>query len=165
MIRPRRAWVGLHTLRANQLSRRALEADAIHALSGYTTLRSEVRVGDSRLDFRLDGHPRDRRPLFVEVKSVTLARGRTAGFPDSVTLRGRRHMATLEKLCRSGARAALLFVVQRADCDAVAPADDLDPDYGAALRSAATSGVEVLAVQARVSPRGIRLEGSLPVQL
>ena len=59
----------------------------------------------------------------------------------------------------------LLFVVQRADCDRVRPADAIDPAYGAALRRAAGEGVEVRAVRARVSPRGIRLDGPLRVEL
>jgi sugar fermentation stimulation protein A len=166
MIRVGRAWVGVHTLRANGLAGLALEGGAIPKLRGYTHVRREVTVaGGSRIDFLLEGHRCDPRPAYVEVKSVTLARGRVARFPDSVTKRGRSHAEALVRLHREGARAAMLFVVQRADCDQVEPADDLDPEYGAALRAAASRGVEVLAVRARVSPRGIRLEEPLPVQL
>ena len=57
------------------------------------------------------------------------------------------------------------FVVQRADCDFVEPADDIDPAYGAALRSAVAEGVEVLAVGARVTARAIFLTRMLPVHL
>ncbi len=166
MIRVGRTWVGVHTLRANAVAGRALEAQAIPGLTGYTAIRREVRVeGGSRLDFRLDGHPRELPPCFVEVKSVTLAEGRVALFPDSVTERGRRHAETLESLCRRGARTALLFVVQRADCDRVRPADEIDPAYGRALRRAARAGVSVLAVGARVTARSITLERILPVLL
>ena len=166
MIRDGRIWVGLHTLRANQLVARALAAGAIPAFRPYTEIRSEVPVGGgSRLDFALAGHPRDPRPAFIEVKSVTLAEGRRARFPDSVTERGRRHAETLLQLQRAGKRAVLLFVVQRADCDSVEPADDIDPAYGKALRQAAAGGVEVLAVGARVTARSIALERTLPVRL
>jgi sugar fermentation stimulation protein A len=113
----------------------------------------------------LDHHGGDPRPAYVEVKSVTLAEGRRARFPDSVTARGRRHMDTLAELCEQGARSAVLFVVQRGDCERVEPADDIDPAYGEALRGAAARGVEVLAVRARVTARAIRLEGALPVDL
>jgi sugar fermentation stimulation protein A len=99
------------------------------------------------------------------VKSVTLAAGRLARFPDSVTERGRRHLETLAKLRARGERALLLFVVQRADCDRAEPADDLDPAYGRALRAAAARGVELRAIRARVSPRALALEGELPVLL
>lgn len=171
MIRPGRAWVGLHTGRANAVVERALRAAVPGPLAGYGTLRREVplRLSDerraARIDFVLEGHSGDPRPLYLEVKSVTLARGRTACFPDSVTERGRRHAELLGRLADSGARAALLFLVQRADCDRVEPADDIDPAYGAALRRAAALGVEVFALGARVSPRGIRVERTLPVLL
>ncbi len=166
MIRVGRTWVGLHTIRANAVVARALELGAIPELAGYAELRREVAVGQgSRLDFRLDAHPSRRRPCWVEVKSVTLARGRVALFPDSVTERGRRHAETLASLRRRGSRAVLLFVVQRADCDCVQPAEELDPAYARALREAARAGVEVLAVGARVTPCRIEIERRLPVWL
>lgn len=166
MVRVGRTWVGVHTLRANDLAARALEARAIPALAGYRELAREVRVGPgARLDFRLAGRRGDPRPLWVEVKSVTLAAGGVARFPDSVTERGRRHAETLGRLRRRGDRAALLFVVQRGDCGRVEPADDIDPAYGAALRAAQAAGVEVLAVRARVTPSALVLEGALPVAL
>jgi len=166
MIRVGRIFVGLHAAHANRLVALALEREAIPELRGYASRRPEVRVGNaSRLDFALDHHVHDGRPAFVEVKSVTMAEGRTARFPDAVTTRGRRHLEELIALQRQGARSVMLFVVQRADCDHVEPADDVDPAYGEALRSAADAGVELLAVGTRVSARGIRLEASLPVLL
>lgn len=166
MIRVGRTWVGLHTGRANAVAEAALRSDGIEALSGYRRLRREVVAKQgSRIDFLLEEHPEDPRPAWVEVKSVTLAEGNLARFPDSVTERGRKHTMTLASLAESGARSALLFVVQRADCDRVEPADDIDPAYGAALREAVSRGVEVLAVGARVSPSSIRVEGALPVLL
>jgi sugar fermentation stimulation protein A len=166
MIRVGRIWVGLHTLRANQLVALSLDAEAIPKLAGYEKVESEVTVpGGSRLDFRLsEGRGKD-RPAYVEVKSVTLAAGRRGRFPDAVTTRGRKHMEKLIELRSQGARAAVLFAVQRADCDLVEPADDIDPEYGRALRAAADAGVEVLAVGARVTSRAIQLERLLPVRL
>ena len=94
-----------------------------------------------------------------------MAEGRAARFPDSVTERGLRHARALAARCSAGERAVLLFVVQRADCEWVEPADDIDPAYGEALRRAAADGVEVLAVRARVTPTALRYEGELPVRL
>ncbi|RLB45134.1 MAG: DNA/RNA nuclease SfsA [Deltaproteobacteria bacterium] len=166
MIRVGRIWVGLHTLRANQLVASGLAAGAIGGLDGYTGLRNEVRVGEgSRLDFKLEGHPRDSRDACVEVKSVTMAEGRRGLFPDAVTERGRKHLEVLSRLAGEGNRAALLFVVQRGDCESVSPADAIDPAYGEVLRRVATEGVELLAVRARVTASRIRLEGMLPVLL
>jgi sugar fermentation stimulation protein A len=166
MIRVGRIWVGIHTLRANQLAARALGAGAIPGLRGYADGKAAVAVGDgSRLDFLLTGHPADPRPAYVEVKSVTLAEGQRARFPDAVTARGLRHLETLATLHGGGARAALLFLIQRGDCESVEPADDIDPAYGRGLRSAAAAGVEILAVRARVTARELRLEKMLPVLL
>ncbi|NNL86204.1 MAG: DNA/RNA nuclease SfsA [Myxococcales bacterium] len=165
MIRLGRVWVGLHTLRANQLAAGVLENAGVAALGGYSDLQREVPVGEgTRLDFRLTGHPRE-PDAYVEVKSVTMAEGTCARFPDSVTARGRRHAERLEGLARSGLRAAVLFVVQRGDCERVEPADDLDPEYGAALRRAARHGVELYAVRARVGPQRLRVDRELPVCL
>jgi len=164
MIRVGRTWVGLHTSLANAFVARAIEAGAIPELAGYPELRREVTVGEgSRLDFRLSGGRR--LPAFVEVKSVTLAQDGVARFPDSVSERARRHSRTLARLRAEGHRAVQLYVVQRGDCRRVEPADDIDPGYGVALREAARAGVEVLAVRARVSPRGLELDGALPVVL
>jgi sugar fermentation stimulation protein A len=161
MIRIGRAWVGLHTGRANAVAERALAAGALPELAAAGELRREVAAGDARLDFRWSGDP----DVWIEVKSVTLAEGSLALFPDSVTERGRRHLEVLMRLRRGGARAALLFLVQRADCDRVAPADAIDPAYGATLREAARRGVEVFALGARVTARAIRVERRLPVLL
>lgn len=166
MVKPGRSWVGVHTGRANALAALAIEGGAIPALAGYAAIRREARIdAATRLDFRLDGHGRDPRPAYVEVKSVTLAEGRAARFPDSPTLRGRRHLETLVRLRAEGARACLLFIVQRGDCTFVEPADEIDPAYGHALRAAAGAGVELHALRVRVSPEALRVDRLLPVRL
>jgi len=55
------------------------------------------------------------------------------------------------------------FLVQRADCEHVAPADDIDPAYGESLRRAAAEGAELFALGARVTARAITVERELPV--
>ena len=166
MIRVGRTWVGLHAARANGLARRALEAEAYSPFAGYRQIRAEVAVAEgSRLDFRLSGHPDRIRCCWIEVKSVTLCENRVARFPDAVTERGRRHLEHLISRRRAGDRAALLYIVQRADADSVAPADEIDPAYGEALRRAADEGVELHALGARVRADRIRLERVLPVLL
>jgi sugar fermentation stimulation protein A len=166
MMRIGRVWVGLHTSRANHVVAKVLEAGAVPSLRGYSAIRREVRVDDrTRLDFALDGRERGGATAYLEVKSVTLAEGSVARFPDSVTERGRRHLETLARLHQQGHRAVLLYLVQRADCDRVEPADDIDPEYGAALRAAAKAGVELIALGARVTAREIIVERSLPVVL
>ena len=166
MARSGAHWVSLHPARANAIAALALAAGALPPLAGYSEMRKEVAVpGGSRLDFRLAGRPRDARPCFVEVKSACWAVDGVARFPDAPTERGRRHALTLARLASDGARAELLFVVQRGDCAAVEPADEVDPRWAAALRAAVRAGVEVLALRARVSPSCVAVDGPVPVRL
>jgi len=166
MIRVGRVWIGLHAAKANQVARRALEANAYAPFAGYAKVEREVAVREgSRFDFRLSGHPTRDEPCWIEVKSVTLCSDRRARFPDAVTTRGRRHLEHLMARHAEGERTALLYIVQRADADSVAPADEIDPEYGKTLREAARAGVEIHALSARVLGDRIRLERVLPVLL
>jgi sugar fermentation stimulation protein A len=153
--------VGINTGYANRLAEEALGRGLIPALAGYQAWRREVAYGaGSRIDFLLTGPG---RPLcYVEVKSVTLARGQAAEFPDSVTARGTRHLKELVEMRRQGARSVMLFLAQRQDCRSFEVAGDIDPAYAAGLAAAGAAGVEVLAYGCRVSPLGIELGGPLP---
>jgi sugar fermentation stimulation protein A len=153
--------VGINTGHANRLAEEALGRGLIPALAGYQARRREVAYGvGSRIDFLLTGP--DRPLCYVEVKSVTLARGEAAEFPDSVTARGTRHLKELVEMRRQGARSVMLFLAQRQDCQGFAVASDIDPAYAAALAAASAAGVEVLAYGCRVWPQGIELAGPLP---
>ena len=158
------AWVGVHTGRANALAQEAIEAGVIRELAGCARIRREVPYGEnSRIDLLLEGD--GVAPCYVEVKSVTLGRGGVALFPDAVTERGAKHLRELMAAVERGARAAMLFAVQREDCARFAPADAIDPEYGVLLRRAARAGVILLAYRARVNPEEVRLECALPVEL
>jgi sugar fermentation stimulation protein A len=121
-------------------------------------LRREVVHGRSRFDFEIGGR-------FVEVKSVSLAAGPAGLFPDAVTARGARHCDELAALVRRRHPAAIVFVAQRGDIESVAPEDDIDPDFGRALRGAARAGVLVLACALDMTPRGARAARRIPVLL
>jgi sugar fermentation stimulation protein A len=154
------ALVGINTAYANRLVEEAIRAGRIEALAGYADFRREVPYGEgSRIDFMLSGP--DRPPCYVEVKSVTLKRHEAAEFPDSVTVRGARHLRELSAMRSLGARAVMLFVAQRDDCQRLEVAADIDPAYAAALTRARETGVEVLAYACRVSPTGIEIDRPL----
>lgn len=161
---PQNVPVGVNTLLPNRLVEEAIEAEQILELQGYESIRREVRYGEerSRIDLLLEGAP---GRCWVEVKNVTLVEGERAFFPDAVTARGLKHLRELQAQVRAGDRAALVFTLQRSDAHCVSPADELDPAYGAELRRAADSGVLILAWQADVTRRGIRLARPLPVVL
>jgi len=158
--------VGINTAVPNRIAAEGIADGTVSELQGYGRIRREVRYGaGSRVDLLLEDGPVGTPPCWVEVKNVTLVRDGTALFPDAVTSRGRRHLAELAARVAAGDRAAMLFVVQRADARELAPADAIDPAYGDALRRAAADGVELLAYRADVSTGGIRLTTPLPVRL
>ncbi len=160
--------VGINTSLANAIVSEAIECGAIAGLAGYDSLRREVRYGqNSRIDILLesDGRP----PCYVEIKSVTLKRddvkGGLAEFPDSVTARGTKHLNELSAMVAGGARAVMLYLVQREDCDRFAIATDIDPAYGAALIAARAAGVETFCHACRVNTDAIELDRALPLDL
>jgi sugar fermentation stimulation protein A len=144
----------------NRLALAAARARALPLFAGVEQARAEVRVSQrSRVDLAAAG---SWGRLYVEVKSVTLVREGVALFPDAVTARGRRHLQELARLVGAGHRAAMLYVVQRADAAAFAPAAEIDPAYAEAYAAARAAGVEVAAVGAVVSPAQVRLARILP---
>lgn len=157
--------VGVDTSFPNRLAEEAVHAGAIAELYGYAGLRREVPYGEgSRIDLLLtrEGAP----PAYVEVKNVHLRRaGQLAEFPDCKAARSAKHMRELAAMVGRGARAVVLFVVQREDCTAFAPAADIDPHFAAALGAAAEAGVEVLAYRCAMSLRAITIAQRLPVHI
>jgi len=156
-------WVGINTALPNRLVREGIEQGVVVELQGYGSIRPEVCYGSerSRIDLLLEAPGL----CYVEVKNVTLVEDGVARFPDAVTARGQKHLRELMAMVERGARSVNLFVVQRADARAVAPADAIDPAYGRLLRQAAGAGVELLAYQARVTPAEIALCHPLPILL
>jgi len=156
--------IPINTSNPNKIALEAIEAGCIQALTGYQSIRREVAYGAaSRVDLMLE-HPR-RRPCYVEVKNVHLSRSAgLAEFPDSVTKRGATHLAELSRVAANGARAVMLFVVQRNDCRLFRPAGDLDPTYATALNAAVATGVETLCYDCEVSLSEVVLRNALIIQ-
>ncbi|WP_196258749.1 DNA/RNA nuclease SfsA [Pelagibacterium limicola] len=154
--------VGINTAHPNRIVAAALKMGLISELAGYTTVRPEVRYGEkSRIDFFLSGEGRP--DCYLEVKNVHLVRQPgLAEFPDTVTVRGARHLAELAAMKAKGLRAVMLYVVQRTDCSAFALAADLDPAYAAAFDLATAQGVEALCYATDIAKDGISLSTPLP---
>ncbi|PHQ99827.1 MAG: DNA/RNA nuclease SfsA [Marinosulfonomonas sp.] len=160
---PNGHFVGVDTAVPNRAVRAALEAGEVAELAAYGTVRAEVKYGEnSRIDFLLRevGLP----DAYVEVKSVTLMRETGwAEFPDSVTVRGAKHLVELGRMVAAGHRAVMLYLVQRTDCDRFRLAADIDPAYAVAYAAARTAGVEVLCYGTRITPEGVWLTHALEV--
>ena len=131
-------------------------------LGDVEQIRPEAVHGDSRFDFSfiLDG-----KPCFLEVKGVTLETDGICAFPDAPTERGVKHLRGLTAAVAEGYKAYVLFVVQMENVRYLHPNDETDPAFGAALREAADAGVQVLAMDCKVTPESMTLRESIPVCL
>lgn len=155
--------VGINTAHPNKIVAEAIESRKIKPLSGYETLRREVKYGEaSRIDILLEHQAKGL--CYVEVKNVHLSRDRgVAEFPDSVTTRGAKHLRELAAMAEVGHRAVMLFLIQRPDVTQFSLAGDIDPDYAAAFQDATDRGVEALAYRCQLSPEAILVEKSVRI--
>jgi len=149
-------YAGINTAHPNLLAAEAIADGCIPELAGYETMRREVRYGvNSRVDILLED---DERRCLVEVKNVHLSRAPgLAEFPDSVTVRGAKHLDELAARGAEGDRAVMLYIVQR-PADRFALAADIDPAYAAAFARASGSGVEAICYVCDVRLDGIRVK-------
>ena len=156
--------VGINTGHPNRLVEEAILDGTITELSGYPTLRREVKYGaSSRVDILLEGE--DRPCCYVEVKNVHLLRQPgLVEFPDSVTSRGAKHLVELGEMVDQGHRAVMVFLVQRADGDRLEIARDIDPAYGMAFDTARDRGVEMLAYRCALETNGIHVTDPISVK-
>jgi len=154
--------VGVNTHLPNKLVAEALVGGVIPELTGYASIRPEVKyAAASRVDFLLTDP--DRPPCWLEVKNVHLSRTPgLAEFPDCRAARSTRHLEDLAAQVKEGHRAVALFVVQREDCEGFRACAELDPAFAAGLNRAAEAGVEVLVYECVMSTEAIRVARRIP---
>lgn len=136
------SWVGVNTQHANSLAWEAWEKKILTSWEGFDHAQREVKISaETRFDLALFKANKLKR--YVEIKNVTMAENNVAMFPDAETTRGQKHLRELTSLRKSGVETELLFVVQRSDCTAFRPAQEIDKVYADLLKMAASAGVIV----------------------
>ena len=163
--------VGINTSRPNALVADAITNGLIPELTGYDSLRREVKYGqNSRIDILLEDSTGAKPACYVEVKNVTLRRPEgdqptRAEFPDAVTARGAKHLVELSDMVAEGHRAVMFYLVQRADCDHFGLAEDIDPAYTSAFKQARQAGVEAICYDCALSTEDILIRNALPLMV
>lgn len=181
MIKSSASWVGINTSLSNHLVWEAFTTRSVPHWKGLEFGQREVKISrDSRIDLVLwknrygPSSPDQRLSIadfenqkfhFVEIKNVTLARGRQAQFPDAQTERGRKHLRELMFLMEKGHSSEIFFTVQREDCDLFSPAFDIDPEYARLLAQAIEKGLVVTAVPCVLDEESINLNPCRPLKL
>lgn len=144
----------------NRLAKLALESGFWPLFTGYDSVKAEPRYKHSRFDFLLQG--KNKPDCYIEVKGCTLVEDGVALFPDAPTSRGTRQLRELTELVSQGARAAVIFIIQRQDAVLFRPHTKMDPDFSYALYEAQAAGVEVFAYRCVVTKTAILLD--IPVE-
>jgi len=147
----------INTARANQLAKEAIQSAAISQLTGYESLSTEVKYGNenSRIDILLDDTKHGK--CYIEVKSASLLENGCGYFPDTVSVRGQKHLRELMTVKENGHRAVLLFVIQHTGIKTLKPAKHLDKDYSDLVKQAIYQGVEVFAYASTIEKHEITL--------
>lgn len=131
-------------------------------LGHIENLRAETVHEDSRFDFSF---LKDGKLCFLEVKGVTLEEDGVCAFPDAPTARGVKHLQGLTRAVQQGYGGYVLFVIQMEQADYLLPNDATDPAFASTLRSAAKMGVQLIAMNCKVTPNSMGIHTCIPVKL
>lgn len=155
--------VGANTVAPNRIVAELLAARVLPGLRRFRALRREVAYAEgSRVDFVLDG----KVPHYVEVKNSHLVYPDGRGyFPDSVSARAAHHLEALIGAVQAGAKATVLFTIQRPDVRAIRPSTLHDPTFASTARAAGAAGVQFRAVTIRPTLRAYEVVREIPVDL
>ena len=85
-VKAENEWVLIDTALHSKIAREVF--DLMPEFSKVKEIKSEVKIGNSRIDFSLDG-------VLLEVKGVSLVKDKLALFPDAPTERGTRHVTEI----------------------------------------------------------------------
>ncbi len=113
--------------------------------------KKNVRVNNSILDYKLKC--KDLGEIYVELKSAVLVNNEMfALYPDTPTLRGRRHIRTLIQLREQGIYTLLVFIAGLPGVKGFMPNKSIDPKIHDLVKEAISKGVIVKAISIYYDP-------------
>ncbi|MCA9497069.1 MAG: DNA/RNA nuclease SfsA [Nanoarchaeota archaeon] len=125
----------------------------VKELMDFKSIEREKKYGNenSKIDILLTSNSEQK--IFVEVKNVTLIEDNlpnVAQFPDSVSLRGAKHLRELANEVKKGNRAIIFYLVNRSDGESFKIAEHIDEKYKEEFDKAVVVGVEVLIYKSKI---------------
>lgn len=115
------------------------------------SIRAEVKIGESRLDYLLTNKEGN---IWIEVKGVSLSEDKIAKFPDAPSVRAQKHLKELIKIKESGERSAILLLIFR-DSDKFRPKYETDKEFSKLFYEAKKKGVEIYPIQLKLKDGNI----------
>ena len=162
VIQVKKNLVGVNTHFANKIAFHGLSNNLVKEIANNDSIKPEVFFDkETRFDFLVE---KNKLKAFVEVKNVTLFRDKkTAEFPDSVTVRGSKHLKTLIDAVKKGYKSYLLFLVQIQGVNNFKIANDIDEEYYKNYLLAKKAGVIFLAYQCKISLKEIKIDKKIKI--
>ena len=156
--------VGVNTHSTNKIVHHALQNNLIKEFDNILEIKPETKFGtNTRFDFLIINK---KNKAFIEVKNVTLSRQKEiAEFPDSVTIRGLKHLNELIKASKKNYKIFILYLIQRDDCKIFKIAKDIDLNYANALDKAVKKNLNILCYDCKFSSKGIKLNNKINIKL
>ena len=164
IIKVKKNLVGVNTHFANKIAFHGLSNNLVKEIANNDSIKPEVFFDkETRFDFLVE---KNKQKIFVEVKNVTLFREeKTAEFPDSVTVRGSKHLKALTEAIKQGYKSYLLFLIQIEGVESFKIAKDIDKDYYNNYLFAKKAGVIFLAYRCKINSKEIKIEKKLKIVL
>jgi sugar fermentation stimulation protein A len=162
IIKVKKNLIGVNTHFANKIAFHGLSNNLIKEISNNDNIKAEVFFNkETRFDFLIE---KNKQKIFVEVKNVTLFRDeKVAEFPDSITLRGSKHLKTLIEATKKGYKTYLLFLVQIENVEHFKIAKDIDREYYKNYLLAKKAGVNFLAYRCKINSKEIKVEKKIKI--
>jgi sugar fermentation stimulation protein A len=156
-------WVSINPLLGQKIAIEAIEAGTISSLKQYGDPQRDAIYGmHTEVDILMHGMERN---AVVNIFTVTWAEDDVALFPDAVNPKAEKKILQLAEIAQQGHHATALFFVQRGDCTALRPAEQIQRGFLKAMLTAQNAGVEFLVYRAVVTPDAIDLGTQIPCSL
>ena len=159
-VKKNEQWISVDSTAPNQVVEEMARMGRL--FSDVTLIKREKTFGKSRFDLYVEHGDKKH---FIEVKGVTLEVDGVAKFPDAPTERGVKHIRELMEAKKQGYEASIVFVIQMKGVHAFMPNWETHKAFGEVLREARDQGVEILAVDCKVTIDGIEGDARVPVVL
>lgn len=127
-----------------------------------TLVKPESKYNNSRFDFYVEA---DNKKIFIEVKGATLEDKGVVRFPDAPTERGVKHIKELCDSLDEGYEAYVIFVIQMKDVLYFEPNSETHKEFADTLKEAKKRGVNVVAVDCKVTEDTIEIRDFVEVRL
>lgn len=125
-------------------------------------IKPEFKYNNSRFDFYVET---EHKKILMEVKGVTLEEDGIVLFPDAPTERGLKHINELIDCLEEGYVAYVVFIIQMKDVFYFTPNYNTHKAFGETLKKAREKGVNIIALDCKITEDSIEVEDLVDIKL